>query len=908
MKHIYRIICIILTILVWSLIDVAEISGQNRKSDSTLKPVEETEHENQTKRKKQKSTSEKPKAQMQKDSILDVLALPDTVFCRNVTKKNGWFVPVHVISKEVTKHLSGYFRLTEKDKYGIYHHLECMNSNGKLSANQSLGTYVALSGDDVLSESWSSKVAKISQERCVVDPSGRVIREMAYDKNDNLLFTFTPVQISDDTYIGSYTDENGLIANLRKGKDAQNTLVMIKRDSRGYEVEVKLIDENGVNLRNRNDAYIWMYDYDNLGRQVRQWSADENGNPMIDNATNCGTVQQYDPKTGLSMGYYSIGTDFKPLRFSHNQLMDLSQTFVECRYTYDQWGRIKTETYFDENGRPDSTLAGQHQICYERDSMGHITCTYARDLRGNLTQVSDTPGLFYIRRNYDRDGNVVLFALLGSDSCTFINNNSDLAYNISTYDAEGNYVIDKEYTAIDNGRRLKLKYSNTPDTLYGSVKRQVWYEENVTTVMFKNEEGLITARMHYTPQDSLPMIDPRRGYFSYRRVFYNRPKTYSWEYWYRDTEGNLVDPKIDDFAHTYYFRDSLTMLNQSSSWQADGTLRERFSTSLRESETEDNIQRSYNFAGVNARVGNNAGLYYYKNAARINQLGNKYLLIYYNEWGEPSYANTTTRAYCAKRYKQEQYLDENMHPIEDRYKLMDSLPKALVVGVTDSIGYQLGLKDGDVIMRYGDQLYGDSALTVDGLTMIELEEIIKASTKKTIYVMRHQVAQGRSEMLQIMLPKGKMSELGFTYHPICYTERERKRYEQVYGQNVLILEDKAKKAHESEEEIIIFRPIKVDTEYGKPYYQMGIKDPAIILRRRCRDKSWQIGDSVIDFKKLAIEDGPMILDILSTIDGHIETYTFNRNGFYTLECEYNYATVSEKLMNKLLKKASQELK
>ena len=237
--------------------------------------------------------------------------------------------------------------------------------------------------------------------------------------------------------------------------------------------------------------------------------------------------------------------------------------------------------------------------------------------------------------------------------------------------------------------------------------------------------------------------------------------------------------------------------------------------------------------------------------------------------------------------------------------------------------------------------------------MIELEEIIKAGTKKTIYVMRHQVEQGRSEMLQIKLPKGKMSELGFTYHPICYTARERNRYEQVYGQNVLILEDKANKAEEfdtskylysallqyigkmtgnndnqeeirslinetfeedsssqikGDNDIIIFRPIKVDTEYGYPYYQMGIKDPAIILRGRCGNKSWRIGESVIEFNEWGDEDDPITLDMLSTIDGHIETYTFDQGGISYLKWDYNYATVPEKLMKRLQKKASQELK
>ncbi len=105
---------------------------------------------------------------------------------------------------------------------------------------------------------------------------------------------------------------------------------------------------------------------------------------------------------------------------------------------------------------------------------------------------------------------------------------------------------------------------------------------------------------------------------------------------------------------------------------------------------------------------------------------------------------------------------------------IEQLPRVYCIEVTDTaVAYPLGLRNGDVIIQYGDWLAGNDLNT--GMDEFYVEAILQANNYKGITLLRHHPETKSSEIVTRMLPSGKTSDLGFYPHKIYYTQREAER-------------------------------------------------------------------------------------------------------------------------------------
>lgn len=197
--------------------------------------------------------------------------------------------------------------------------------------------------------------------------------------------------------------------------------------------------------------------------------------------------------------------------------------------------------------------------------------------------------------------------------------------------------------------------------------------------------------------------------------------------------------------------------------------------------------------GEQARVGwwNNL---HYKCKVNYTMYGEMMDMVGVNEFDEPAYLVSLNDDGEVYHYSDMgTYYDEHMQviPSDSMASFKDKLPKAFCIEVTDTaIAYPLGLRNGDIILSYGDWAISENLRS--NVDYFYLETILKNSVSKKITVLRHNISDKTSSIFDYSLPKGKPSELGFYPHKICYTQKEVfrlrdacHRYNFTYGSDII---------------------------------------------------------------------------------------------------------------------------
>lgn len=145
---------------------------------------------------------------------------------RNVYKKFGRWVGVgkEIPAFEMTNYAQLY-RLSEQNMAGFWTKMEAIDFNGEFTTNHSMGTYVMNQlddGDSVANEEWRDKLKTICQWSMIFDATGKnVVQERAYDGTGNLVYTYTPMKVSNCESVGTYANCWGIPVNLRGRKRCQ---------------------------------------------------------------------------------------------------------------------------------------------------------------------------------------------------------------------------------------------------------------------------------------------------------------------------------------------------------------------------------------------------------------------------------------------------------------------------------------------------------------------------------------------------------------------------------------------------------------------------------------------------------------------------------------------------------------
>lgn len=133
----------------------------------------------------------------------------DTLYCSEIKKQNGWFVPKKgtILRKESSS--TPCFRFTNKNQAGNWRQMERLDGNGNyvkwaINHRERLGD--AYDNYKNANPEWIEKLETACIYEFIADHSGTVIvQERAYDENMNLIYTYSP-PIGNKQDCGFYRD------------------------------------------------------------------------------------------------------------------------------------------------------------------------------------------------------------------------------------------------------------------------------------------------------------------------------------------------------------------------------------------------------------------------------------------------------------------------------------------------------------------------------------------------------------------------------------------------------------------------------------------------------------------------------------------------------------------------------
>ncbi len=725
----------------------------------------------------------------------------DSVFYLNVTNRNGWPEGIgRPLKREELSHIPVYYILSNKNEAGKWTFMRAYDAYGILTTNHSWRAYIVNPNDEYdtgANADWVEKLKTVCQWEYIGDSEGKeVIQERALDKDRNVVFCYNIVKVKENKkdgssiYSGSYTDAFSLPIFMRTDStgnyQGQANFVQVKRDKRGYETLFAFTDEAGHIRLNKDGAYQTSKEYDNNGAQIREASLDLAGNQMIDFYSNCGWQDVVDEYGNHIKSTY-FGKDSEPIQMPGTRG---SNKVFGYEFTYDKYHREQDRWYLDSLGNRDVNEYGVHHTVFEYNNHGERVLLSHYDRQGNLIG-NDEYGIAQAVTDYDDKGNLLFLEWRNKDGLP-VNGYSDCCRRVQTYDKNGDLISQFDYRTDDDSITVSFKYVN--DGIGNEIR--YWYTDGYYRVDSVDIKGRATLEAWYDLNNK-PIarpIDEAQAWHKHVTT-YDDEKNIEVEEWL-DTDG---EPYVNtEYSLSNKYNISIDELNPTNSILTNTQylkpygLAQKFQKKF---DDEGNIIAQWDITpyGEQARVGwwNNL---HYKCKVNYTMYGKMMNMIGVNEFDEPSYLVSLDDNGEVYHYSDmATYYDENMQviPSDSMASFKEKLPKVFCIEVTDTtIAYPIGLKNGDIILSYGD--WATSENLCSNLDYFYLETILKNSTSKKITVLRHNINDKTSSIFVYNLPIGKPSELGFYPHQICYTQKETDRlhdachrYNFTYGSDVV---------------------------------------------------------------------------------------------------------------------------
>ncbi|MCD8291718.1 MAG: hypothetical protein LUC91_09505, partial [Prevotella sp.] len=762
----------------------------------------------------------------------------DSAYFAEIVKKNGWWVGVgKKLTKEEASHQSTYYKLTKKNIAGNWTYIESFNGYGNPVSG--LGTYLVNQFDDNdqgANKEWKEKLKTVCKWEFIGDATGKeVIQERGLDNDGNVIYIYSPMKVGDNEYTGSFTDSWGMPVFLRTdslGNDAGYANVMhITLDDRGFEVLCTYTDRFGFPQKDSDGAYGTKREYDDDGHVTLVASLNIVGDRIIDDAGNCGWEVVYE--NGARLYQIAHDAEWKPILMPDTR-KDGNGVYG-WKYKYDEWGRMTEQMAIDADGNPDTEKTyGFNKIVYQYNDHGYIVHQAYYDKNGNLIR-GDSLGIAEMEGEYSPKGNLLSAIYKGADG-KYVNNNYDgdmYCKRIFTCNEdESAYTSQMDY--ISNADSLELYFEYYRDKSGNELRK--WYNLDLQRIDSVDSKGRNILVAYYDMN--------------------NRPATVTNGPWHKyitkyvDLEGKLIetDVKLDtddnELESNTYFTDSIAH-TVTVSLNSNGVCYQNHVVEYSADMSEIIKQWDITPYGELARVGYIDNLYYTCDANHT-MYGEFSSLVGRNEFDEPSYLTPLWEGgtpYFFLSYNKNRetiYYDEygKEIPKEKMGTFKRNLPKAYCIEVTDTaIAYPLNLRNGDIIISYGDWMTNED-LNSD-LDYFYLETILQANKPKQVTLLRHNIEEKTSEIVKVKLPVGKTSDLGFYPHKICYTQKEKQRLldtSKAYG---LVFNNKT-----MPKDKYILMAVQIKGGYNETYFyhdpSYNIKDASLILCAAKYMGSWSL--------------------------------------------------------------------
>ena len=715
---------------------------------------------------------------------------PDrVVLYEKVVKRFGrWEGYGKPITIERASHLQCYYKMTYSggSKYPV--RLQAYNGYHKLTTNHSIGTYLVAPGDEHDSGSdsiWAEKLKTITQWDFIYNEKGDIAIERSYDESGNLVYSYYPVKIGNRT-AGTFTDAWGTPAKLRKNGEAE--VVYISYDSNGFESLHEFYDELGFRQKNRDEAYMSRMTNTYDGLVTKKASCNIAGELMIDIYGNCGMEAEYD-KYGNITYETNMNEKWEPIRLK-NGVEPFYYNMIKRKYDYDIYNRVTRMSFVDLQNKPDTNSVGIHSIEYTYNDRGDQTSISYKDLYDN-TKVNPYNGFSRIEYVYDNKGNILLLENYGDYKK--LSENGYYKRITWDYDCKGKEIekvfykirndsiyVDSRNTCYIRTQNGLKKIKNSEEKPQSYIEERELYGDNmIVTIEYDNKgRNILWA---YSDLEGNPITPDEYGYSKDIEDYIEQNDTIINIERYVDHNGKIIIRPNNGWAiyksYTYDNEETKKQCKDIYMYDIDSTLYRAYRHYYDE---EGNIiaQQCLNRYGKPSRTAKE-GVVYYNNNVSYALKGGFSSFVSTNEFNEPSYYyDESSISYYSNFVNGERTdFDENGKIIESVSTFKDSIPAVMVIVVSDSIAYRLGLKDNDVIIKYGQWVSNMRLQDDDVQNSMYVEMIDKATEEKDIMVLRHNPAKNNSDVINIHLPIGSISELGIFPQLVFYTNSEKERYE-----------------------------------------------------------------------------------------------------------------------------------
>lgn len=783
----------------------------------------------------------------------------DTIYSTQTKKQYGWILPLDTISKEDASHRSLSYRFTHRYPSGNWGKMETIDAYGNFASSY-LSPYILKLGsadtDTTANAEWIEKLKTNCIYEFVPDPSGKnVIQERVYDKDGNIVYTYSRVPIGDGQYIGSYKDCYGLPAEMRKDSlFTYGTLVRLTEDRWGNDSIVEYIDAKGRRKPNSDGVAMEAFAYDRYGHVVQQQSRDGDGNLTIDNWNNCGVEYEWNADHQNVSAMY-MDDKWQPMRMPDSRNVDSKKNVIKIRFKYDRYGRNTEEAYYTADDVPDTNAYGVHRTVCTFDDRGNMTEVVNYDKNGEPT--GNSTGTAFVMHEYDDAGRTIRSVYLEKDRkpCSTEGYLSGVVYR---YDEEGNRILYEEYSVVD-GKEIKSYMEET-----GKGYSFVRWEDGSTRIDSLDARGRITLRAYYD-KDGNP---DKSKEFAFNRIEYiERPNRYRYTDSYYDGNGRLCNP-FGDYAVEKIVQDTLSESVRSfvRMYDEQGALIKSY---IWRYDKNGNVlsEDDANAYGVTCRAGGDPSIRYYRGKVMYSTSGEQLSsFIGRDEFGEPDYVYFRTGIYYYTKLLYQggaKHYDENNQPITDQGLFKDACPKLMTIEVTDSAAYRLGLRDNDLVLIDGG--YAADVLSL-GITEISVDDLIRSWTlhsvvdagrNRSMVVFRVDPETLEYGLVKIDGLKGSPSDLGYLAHIRYLTWKQVERIQGCVLENMesdapLVKErDFDGKDYSGSNCLILAYTDMYRSERTLPYGRL-VTDPAVLVASCMKDGDmvWRMGEDSSVFKNM----------------------------------------------------------
>lgn len=750
----------------------------------------------------------------------------------HVTKKYGWYVGIgHPLKEEDITHIPTYYKLSGKDENGNWIYLQAMNSYGNLTNNHEISTYIVNPNSNI-NNNGNKEINETLKSVCqwmIVGNSNNktVAQELGLDYWGNIVYCYTPVRIGENKHVGMYTDAHGMPIYMRTDSLGNHigysNFVQVTVDAYGYDSLLVFVDEKGYPKINKDGAYQTRKVFNREGMQISEESLNILGERMNDAYSNCGWTEESD-KWGNRLRSQYYDAEWKP----YNKTFG-SDMVYGYEFEYDKYHREIKRYFLDEFGKRTTNSLGVYTIEQEHDSHGNQTHYIFLDADGHSI-AGDTLGIAESYARWDDNGNLLSLKFYNKNK-EYVNNSDGICSRELEYDKNDQIIHQIDYCIYNGNKTKQFEYQKNNNEL---TEIKVWYNDNLIRIDSLYTDGSTKCTEYYT----LDWVNTESlGFHKYKRDFVNLPnKSVRIEEWF-DKDGDYTSSEEEpDYTKFILRTDSLTHITEKEQYLYS-FLRYRFGQ--KESEDFSSIISQWDITpyGEQARVGWWNALHY-KADVTYTLYGNISSMVGKNEFDEPAYINTLDNdpdVYYFSNINggKHIYYDEFGKEIESMSDFRNRLPRVHCIEVVDTlIAYPLGLRNGDIIISYGDWMIDKSLIS--NHKYLYLEEIIKANEPKDIVVLRHYPSEHRSQLINLSLPAGKPSELGFYPHTIYYTQKEVERlHKSVTEYGLAYMDDIS-----GDFPMILLNPIKGALTSTKPYWLRRCQDPGIVtFAENCIDSN-----------------------------------------------------------------------